>query len=201
MKKISIAIFALAIATAMTPSAFADTFLFSFSSVTNNTMPSVFGGGLISASATVGGMAGEYTLSSAVLNGAVLGEEVVSPYSFTSGFVTAIGPGAEDFFTASSNDLNSTGVYIEINPSEVFHFYYNGNATYSDTAVLGSISGNVFTPNSVGGIAGTFSIVDTTAPLDTVTPEPGSLMLLGTGLLGMAFLLFRKSKPSILTLS
>ena len=34
-----------------------------------------------------------------------------------------------------------------------------------------------------------------------VTPEPGSLFLLGTGLLGLAVILFRKAKPSGLTLN
>jgi hypothetical protein len=46
--------------------------------------------------------------------------------------------------------------------------------------------------NTTGGVTYSYGINDTT----TATPEPSSLLLLGTGLLGLAFVAFRKAKPA-----
>jgi len=46
------------------------------------------------------------------------------------------------------------------------------------------------------GISSPDNPPDPTGPIISPTPEPGSLLLLGTGLLGLAVVLYRKAKPS-----
>jgi hypothetical protein len=65
-----------------------------------------------------------------------------------------------------------------------------------DQALLGTNTLTIVDWQSSGSAAG----VDFAGSL-TETPEPSSLLLLGTGLLGLAFVAFRKAKSSGLTLS
>jgi hypothetical protein len=64
------------------------------------------------------------------------------------------------------------------------------------TLLSGSNTLTVIDAQTGGGPAG----VDFAADL-TQTPEPSSLLLLGTGLLGVALVVFRKAKPSIAALN
>jgi hypothetical protein len=83
--------------------------------------------------------------------------------------------------------------------------YGGGSITASGDTVYG------YEGSGVIQFDGTFTTIDFTTPdyedwyaftvgEPTATPEPGSIFLLGTGLLGLAFVLFRKAKSSGLVL-
>ncbi len=87
---------------------------------------------------------------------------------------------------------NGGAFYMWFDPGgsdgDVTGYYYN---VYSGT-VSGSDFGWEFNPNTgAGGALLTFEDV-------AATPEPSSLLLLGTGLLFMAGFLFRKAKPGMI---
>jgi hypothetical protein len=73
--------------------------------------------------------------------------------------------------------------------SGYFYFADNGSYHYNDP-IPNPKNPNVPAINSGG--AGTVTLIEVPAG-EVVTPEPGSLFLLGTGLLGLALILFRKA--------
>jgi hypothetical protein len=98
------------------------------------------------------------------------------------------------------------GLLFNIGPSgdpdewEV-NFWANTSTTYilveSETE-----PGQDYLNQSTGiGISSPDNPPNPTGPIISKTPEPGSLLLLGTGLLGLAVVLYRKAKPSGLDLN
>jgi hypothetical protein len=193
VRKIPFALLALATALAISPFASADSLCFSISG------SGIAGSGIITFSPTstpgideVTGITGTFSTTN---NGGF------------SGVITGLGPGSYDFNnpTTSSNDLSvfdnlffPAGTAPSVNSSPAgglldewgLLFDVSGGYTVN---LWGNGTGN---PYSVSD--GIDSYVDNTAPVDfTVSPEPSSLLLLGSGLLGLAMILFRKSGATV----
>ncbi len=185
MKKFSIALVALATALAVAPTAMADTFYFNVSAVGT---PSLSVGGTLTGNALSPGVFNIYG-GNMTLNG-MSGTVISNP---TPGLVSAIttpqGPYSyDDVLTLSPPYVDSTGgllLFLLSNGGEL-ELWSIGNTVYwnefipsADTWVI-PLTGNEGDPVS-------FNV--------STTPEPSSLILLGTGLLALAFLAFRKAKP------
>lgn len=191
MKKFSLALLAMATALAIAPAAMADTVTFSTNSIA--TIDPTSGSGMNLAFQGVTGTTAntgptnsptQATLGEFVITGSDPTGETFTDVPFTLTITQTVPTSGSQSFTStltgSIYDDGSSLVVTWNQPDVVI-----GAVTYSldsyPTITLNNSSDN-----------GDTTIQSTI----TVAPEPNSLVLLGTGLLGLAFVAFRKAKPA-----
>jgi hypothetical protein len=194
VKKFSLALLVFALAIAISPTALADTYTYSYT----------FTDGSLVATGTLTGTevgttgvfditSGTIDLSGTAFDGTGVFVPVLSNGNFYDGGGTIL-----TFFPLPDTDL-----YPNANPQ----IDSNGALTFDITSGLGAGDGLAIWSNgssSYGGFGGSWDFVDETGngsfdavyDYTTVTPEPSSLLLLGTGLFGLAVVLFRRQKAS-----
>lgn len=189
MKKFSIALLALAAALAITPAAMADTFDYTLS-----------GGGINATGTVLGneiGNTGVWFITGGTIDitsgGIVQGSGSLFstlPNPVGSVPITAVGFGGtnmtyDNLLSPGSNpQLDGNGLIFEVNGVGI-SIWGNGQNDYA-----------IWEGNWQYIVLNGASFDGTVAP----TPEPSSLLLLGTGLLGLAFVAFRKAKSPGLVL-
>jgi hypothetical protein len=189
MKRYGLALLAIAAALAITPAAKADTFYFHYNADGVNSSGTLVG--------TEIGSTGSYQITSGSITttsgyGTYTGTLDTSSGSIPSSEAYEVGTDSVLYFSP----MTPSGSYLGAGQADGLLFdmsYGDYNAIWAgDNGGNGPGYSNWFYDDAdiVGG--GTMTV--------SLTPEPTSLLLLGTGLLGLAFFAFRRAKSSGLVL-
>jgi PEP-CTERM motif len=186
MKKFSIALLALAASFAATPAARASSFAFTF------TTP---GYGVIATGSLTGtevGSTGVYDIISGFV------DLVVDGTTVGSGSITGTGvDGSDNMLTPGATGVNPLVSFggLSFDFDGAFVNIYSGDQTLGEGFLgMGSLTYGIQDGTPCLGV-----VDDLNGELTMATaaaPEPSSLLFLGTGFLALAFLAFRKVKPS-----